>query len=393
MVDQISSSSTPDTAIIDRARVLADQLRSNAAQSHSDRRLDSADIKALSEAGLFSLCVPRRFGGLAVNSRTLVDTIAAVAYGNGAAGWVHALVNTSAFMASLLPDRAQQELFAEDPATAVCTVFDMGGTAEEVDGGWRITGRWPFASGSLHAQWALLGVPVSLDASGQALALVPMSDLTIDDTWFTAGMRGTGSNTIVADNVFVPSYRAHGFGDLVEGNYRAEHHDDALYRSAFLPVGTVVLGAPHIGMGRAALDLTMATIPNRRVKYTSYDRSADAPFVQQSVAEATSKVDAAELLLWRACADIDEAAAKGESLSRLVRARVRMDTGHAITLCRSAINELLTVNGASAFGEFNYLQQIWRDSETASRHAFAEPEIAKEIYGRELFGLDPIMPI
>jgi alkylation response protein AidB-like acyl-CoA dehydrogenase len=393
MADQSSSPSAPDVAVIDRARVLADQLRSSAARSNADRRLDNEDVKVLREAGLFSLCVPRRFGGLAVNSRTLVDTIAAVAYGNGAAGWVHSLVNTSAFMASLLPERAQRELFAEDPSTTVCTVFDLGGTAEEVDGGWRISGRWPFASGSLHAQWALLGVPASLDASGQALVLVPMSDLAIDDTWYTAGMRGTGSNTIVADNVFVPEYRGHGFGDLVEGNYRAEHHDDPLYRSAFLPVGTVILAAPHIGMARAALDLTMASIPKRRVKYTTYERSADAPFVQQSVADAMSSVDAAELLLWRACADIDEAGTNGRKLDRIVRARVRMDTGHAITLCRSAINELLTVNGASAFGEFNYLQQIWRDSETASRHAFAEPEIAKEIYGRELFGLTPIMPI
>jgi 3-hydroxy-9,10-secoandrosta-1,3,5(10)-triene-9,17-dione monooxygenase len=115
--------------------------------------------------------------------------------------------------------------------------------------------------------------------------------------------------------------------------------------------------------------------------------------VQLAVAAAASMTDAAELLLHRCTTEIDDLAAAGQQATRVQRARARMDTGHAISLCRQAIDKLLTVNGASAFGEFNHIQRIWRDSATASRHAFAEPEIGTEIYGKELLGVPNVMPI
>ena len=401
MTETISGGSQPDVELISRAQALTQALRASAPDSEATRRLSDQDIAALSEAHLFELCVPKRLGGLQVNVRTLVDVIAAVAYGNGAAGWVVSLVNTSAWMAALFPEQAQLDIWGSDPGMRIATVFDAAGTAVAVDGGYRVSGKWGFGSGSLHAGWASLGVllPRADGASRKdsaqdvALALVPASEYTISDTWFTAGMRGTGSNTIVAEDAFVPFHRIHLFDDIVESRYRTEHTDEPLYRAPFLPVGTVILGAPQLGLARAALDLTLEVLPRRSVKYTSYTRSADAPTVQLAVAEAASMTDAAELLLHRCTTEIDDLAAVGLPATRVQRARARMDTGHAISLCRSAIDKLLTVNGASAFGEFNPIQRIWRDSATASRHAFAEPEIGTEIYGKELLGVANVMPI
>jgi 3-hydroxy-9,10-secoandrosta-1,3,5(10)-triene-9,17-dione monooxygenase len=392
MTETISGASQPDVELIDRARALTPLLRASAPESEASRRLSDGDIKALSDARLFELCVPKRLGGLQINVRTLVDVIAAVAYGNGAAGWVVSLVNTSAWMAALFPDQAQHDIWGSDPGERIATVFDPIGTVTRADGGYRISGKWGFGSGSLHAGWASLGVLLPGE-DGAALMLVPASEYTINDTWFTAGMRGTGSNTIVAQDAFVPFHRVHGFDDLVEGRYRTEHTEEALYRAAFLPLGTVILGAPQVGLARAALDLTLEILPKRSVKYATYTRSIDAPTVQLAVAEAASMIDAAELLLHRCATEIDELAAAGQPATRLQRARARMDTGHAISLSRSAIDKLLTVNGASAFGEFNPIQRMWRDSATASRHAFAEPEIGTEIYGRELLGVPNVMPI
>ena len=395
MTETISVASQPDAELIGRARALSPALRARAADSEATRRLSDQDIAQLSEARLFELCVPKRLGGLQVNVRTLVDVIAAVAYGNGAAGWVVSLVNTSAWMAALFPEQAQQDIWGSDPGTRIATVFDAAGTAVPVDGGYRVSGQWGFGSGSLHTGWASLGVLLPRADSGQdvALALVPAPEYTIKDTWFTAGMRGTGSNTIVAEDAFVPFHRIHLFDDIVESRYRTEHTDEPLYRAPFLPVGTVILGAPQLGLARAALDLTLQVLPRRSVKYTCYTRSADAPTVQLAVAEAASMTDAAELLLHRCTTEIDDLAAAGQTATRVQRARARMDTGHAISLCRQAIDKLLTVNGASAFGEFNHIQRIWRDSATASRHAFAEPEIGTEIYGKELLGVANVMPI
>jgi 3-hydroxy-9,10-secoandrosta-1,3,5(10)-triene-9,17-dione monooxygenase len=396
MMETISGASQPDVELIDRARALASRLRASAPESEANRRLSDSDIEALSDARLFELCVPKRLGGLQANVRTLVDVISAVAYGNGAAGWVVSLINTSAWMAALFPEQAQRDIWGSDPGERIATIFDAVGTATRVDDGYRISGKWGFGSGSLHAGWATLGVLIPREDgsdSDAALALVPASEYTIKDTWFTAGMRGTGSNTIVAEDVFVPFHRIHPFNDILEGRYRTEHTDEALYRAPFLPVGTVILGAPQVGLARAALDLTLEVLPKRSVKYTTYTRSVDAPTIQLAVAEAASMIDAAELLLHRCTTEIDELAAADRPATRLQRARARMDTGHAISLSRSAIDKLLTANGASAFGEFNPIQRMWRDSATASRHAFAEPEIGTEIYGRELLGVPNIMPI
>lgn len=396
MTETISPASQPDVELIERALALTPQLRANAARSEAERRLGDDDIAALSQARLFELCVPKRLGGLQTNVRTLVDVIAAVAYGNGSAGWVTSLINTSAWMASLFAEQAQREIWRNDSGQRIATVFDAAGRAVPVDGGYEVSGRWGFGSGSLHADWASLGMllePTDGGAPSVALGLVPATDFTIDDTWFTAGMRGTGSNTIVVEKAFVPEHRLHLFDDIVEGRYRSEFKDEPLYRAPFLPVGTVVLGAPQIGMARAALDLTLDVLPRRSVKYTTYSRSIDAPTVQLAVAEAASMIDAAELILHRATTEIDNLAEAGATATRVQRARARMDTGHAISLSRAAIDKLLTVNGASAFGEFNHIQRIWRDSATASRHAFAEPEIGAEIYGRELLGVENVMPI
>jgi 3-hydroxy-9,10-secoandrosta-1,3,5(10)-triene-9,17-dione monooxygenase len=401
MTETTAGASQPDTELINRALDLTPVLRASAPESEVSRRLSDGDIAVLSDAQLFELCVPKRLGGLQVNVRTLVDVIAAVAYGNGAAGWVVSLINTSAWMAALFPEQAQQDVWGSEPGERIATVFDAAGTAVPVDGGYRVSGRWGFGSGSLHAGWASLGMLIpkadapNADNTGfdVALALVPASMYTIDDTWFTAGMRGTGSNTIVAQDAFVPFHRIHLFDDLVESRYRTEHTNEPLYRAPFLPVGTVILGAPQLGLARAALDLTLEVLPRRSVKYSTYTRSADAPIVQLAVAEAASMIDAAELLLHRCTTEIDELAAAGQPATRLQRARARMDTGHAIRLCRSAIDKLLTVNGASAFAEFNPIQRMWRDSATASRHAFAEPEIGTEIYGKELLGVPNVMPI
>ncbi|OYN93344.1 oxidoreductase [Enemella evansiae] len=394
--DTISANSMPDQALIERAKALQPQLRANSKEGEAARRLPEVDAKALLEAGLLSIWVPKRLGGLETNVRTGVDVLAEVAYGNGAAGWVTGLINTSNWMAALQSDQAQQDIWGVDPKSVVSTVFDANATAEAVDGGYKFSGKWGFASGSAHSQWVNLGVfiPKPDGTESHALVLVPASELTLQDTWYTTGMRATASNTWVAEDVFVPEHRVIEFGDLMERHYNTPNAaDEPLYRAHFMPLATIIMAAPHLGMARAALDLTLETVPKRRVKYTVYEKSADAPFVQTLVAEAASMIDAATMLVHRMARTLDDAAAEDRDQTGVERARARMDCGHAVTLCREAIDKLMSVNGASAFAEFNYMQQIWRDSHTASRHAFAEPVLGMEIYGRELLGRDRVMPI
>ncbi|MCX4919028.1 acyl-CoA dehydrogenase family protein [Streptomyces sp. NBC_00687] len=375
-----------------RATGLIPLLQRNAARTETDRRVTEENIRALTDAGLFSLTVPRRLGGQQTNLRTFLETTSELARGCGSTAWVATLINVCNWLVGLYPERTQQEVWGDDPHARVCGVLAPSATSREAEGGHVVTGRWGFASGSLHSQWAAVGIPLT-DSSGrltdQGMALIPMSDLTVEDTWYVAGMRGTGSNTLVADEVFVPAHRIMSVSKAVTGAYGTERHDEALYRSAFVPVLSLVLAGPQVGLARAGMDLVSASLAKGKgISYTFYERACEAPSTQIQIAEAAQLIDTARLHLLRAADDIDTWAAKDEYMPLPVRARVRMDTGYVARRSREALDLLLSVQGAGSFAEASPLQRIWRDQETGSRHAIVNPAISGELYGRALLGIE-----
>ncbi|MFJ4898181.1 acyl-CoA dehydrogenase family protein [Streptomyces sp. NPDC088727] len=383
---------TSTTPLKERATQLVPLLRDNAARTEADRRVAEENIEALTEAGLFRLTVPGRFGGHESDFRTFLEVSSELARGCGSTAWVATLVNVCNWMVGLYPERAQQEVWGENPDARVCGVLAPSASSRAVDGGLVVTGRWGFASGSLHAQWATLGIPV-VDASGQqtdqGAALIPLRELTIEDTWYVAGMRGTGSNTLVADEVFVPEHRILSVTQGVQGAYPTELKDEVLYRSALVPVLALVLAGPQVGLAQAGMDLVKASLAKGKgISYTFYERASEAPSTQIQLAEAAQLIDTARLHLMRAADDIDSWAARDEYMPFETRARVRMDTGYVARRSREALDLLLSIQGAGSFAEANPLQRIWRDQETGSRHAVINPAIAGELYGRALLGIE-----
>jgi alkylation response protein AidB-like acyl-CoA dehydrogenase len=217
--------------------------------------------------------------------------------------------------------------------------------------------------------------------------MVPVSDWSVEDTWFVAGMRGTGSNTIVADDVFIPDHRTLSLGAAVGGNYLTPFTDEVLYRSSFVPFLAIVLAGPITGLAKAALDLVIEKSSKRGLTYTQFTKQADSTAFQMAVAKAAMLCDTARLHMLRAAGDIDAAAARNEFLPFIDRARVRADAGYSTTCAREAIDILLTAHGTGSFAEINPLQRIWRDASTAGRHAVLSPLLSDEIYGKALVGL------
>lgn len=382
--------------LVGRSREIVPVLARNAARTEADRRVAEENITLIDQADLFSIMRPRRLGGLETDMRTKLEVSRELARGCGSTSWATTLMNVCAFFAGLFPDQAQRDVWEPGdggsgaPGNRIAGVLAPTGEATRIDGGYRLSGSWGWASGCLHAHWAVVGFPVP-DERGeivdQGLALVPMSDLSIEDTWYVAGMRGTGSNTLVARDIVVPEHRVISVPAAIGGRYGTEHTDEALYRSAFIPVAAIVLAGPQLGLAQAALDLVIEKAPKRSISYTFYEVQTEAPTVQLAVAEAASLVDAAHLFAYRAAADIDQAAVDGVYPDYAARARVRMDTGAAIENAREAIRVLVSAHGASSFAETSPLQRIWRDSEVASRHAVISPAISSEVYGRALLGL------
>jgi alkylation response protein AidB-like acyl-CoA dehydrogenase len=374
-------------------------LSANVDETEGTRRIAQANIDALTKAGVFKVTVPRRFGGYEMTIREKLEVSAAVAEACGSTGWVVALTNVCNWMASVLPDQAQQDIFGANPDARVAGVLNPSADVQRVDGGYEVSGQWPWASGSWHADWALVGIVVPDEAGqpvDQALAFIPMSELSIKDTWFVAGMKGTGSNTIIADKVFVPEHRLHSVPQALQNEYATEHTDEALYRSSFIPVLTLILAGPQLGLGRAALRFVVDKAPKRGIAYTKFERQIDSTAFQLQIATAATLIDTAHLHAFRAAADIDTAAAAGEKLSYVSRARVRADTAYAIIKIREAIDALLSAHGASSFAEVSPLQRIWRDANTAGRHAVVDPLVNQEVYGKALLGIpyeDNITPL
>ncbi len=365
-------------------------LERNVGRSEVDRRLAQESVDALTEAGMFKVTIPRRFGGYEMTARAKIEVSAAVAESCGSSAWVVAIVNGCNWMASLLPDQAQQDIFGANPEAKVAGVLNPSSDVRKVDGGFIVSGKWPWASGSWHADWALVGMVVVDDAGqpiDQALAFIAMSELLIQETWFVAGMKGTGSNTIVAENVFVPDHRLFSVPRAMDNEYPTEHTDEALYRSSFIPMLTVLLSGPLLGLGRAALRYVIEKAPKRGITYTKFERQVDSTAFQLQIAHAATLIDTAHLHAFRAADDIDRAATAGAKLAYLGRTRVRADTAYAITQVTQAIDSLLSAHGASSFADVSPLQRIWRDSNTAARHAVADPLVNREVYGKALLGI------
>jgi alkylation response protein AidB-like acyl-CoA dehydrogenase len=377
--------------LVDRARDLRSVIEANAAKGDAERRIPDESIDAIAEAGLFRIMTPKRYGGYETDIRTHLATSAEIGCADGATGWVTGLTNVCAWLVGLLPERAQDEVWGASPDARTAGVTAPTATTVRVDGGLRVNGAWAWASGSLHAEWGMGGVPVVNEAGevvDQALAFFPMSDVDIQDTWYMTGMRGTGSNTIVADDVFVPDHRLFSLPRSLGGEYGTEHTEEALYRSAIVPVLAIILVGPMLGMATRALELVTQQAGTKGIAYTGYQPQSSSVSFQHQLAEAASKIETAHLHAYRAADVIDADAKAGRWPDRISRARARQDTGWATRHCKEAVDILMTIGGAGSFAESSPLAKIWRDMNVCSRHVIVTPDVNQEIYGRALLGVE-----
>ena len=377
--------------LVTRAAELRETLWTDAPEADRERRLTERSVAAISDAGLTRLMTARRYGGFETDVRTVLDVVTELGRGCGSSAWVTAVYNSGNFMVGQFPDETRPDVWGDNPGARVALVLaPPKASVELVDGGIVMTGTWGYASGSLHSDWIGLVVPVpTQDKPVPHLALVPMSDLTVKDTWLVTGMRGTGSNTVAAERVFVPRHRMLPWLPLVEGERFTDHPDEILYRTSVSGVLQVFLLGAMIGEAQAALSYVLEKAPGRAIASSTYASQKESVAFQIDVADAATMIDTAQLHAIRIADTVDRSARLGEQLDIPARARLRMDAAHTVRTCREAIDLLMTAHGTSAFAEFSPLQRIWRDVSMGSRHGGFGARIPQEVYGRAMLGLDP----
>ncbi|WP_018897941.1 acyl-CoA dehydrogenase family protein [Rhizobium sp. 2MFCol3.1] len=376
--------------LVKKALSVVPLLAKNAPEVDKTGIIPEENLKAIRDLGLHLLLQPKKYGGLEVDIRTSLEVQVALAQGCGSTSWVTGLGNVSSFLVALFSAQAQADVWGSDIDARMCCVTSSAGTTRtDVEGGWRISGRWRYASGSNYAKWAIVGVD-TVDASGApdiGLALVPLSEMKIEQSWDVIGMRGTASNTVVAEDVFVPSHRQLSFNAACTGTAPTPYdvNEHPLYRSPFMPVFGLCLAASSVGLGKAAMDLALEQAPTRIVPVVRI-RQSDAPSIQTMLGRAKYTVDSAEMHLLRAGDQTDNAARSGQWLSGAEFYRSAADGIAAVQYATDAIRLITKSQMSSAFAGANPMQRIWRDCEMANSHlAFAEMHL--EGYGKALLGV------
>lgn len=386
----IADLSAEELALVSAATSLIPVLSANAEAADVTGRLSDEVITALRKDGLFRLATPRAYGGHEVGACAATAIAAEVGRGCPSASWVLTVYYSASLALWLFPDQVRHRVWGEDPDATVCGSSTGAVPARAVDGGYLLSGRWGWASGAHHASWAILDITIGPEESSQerGVAIVPMSDLSIEDTWNMVGMRGTGSDTIVADDVFVPEDQVFSASKAAT----AASRDQGTSTSAGVPRPQGLMGAlaaPVLGMGMATYDHIVEKLSNGRPLTTArVARAVDAPGVQANVADAAMLIDSAILQAARTARAVDRATLGGTRMSSLAIARTRMDGGFAARQIRQAVDKLLDAGGASRFAAASPVQRIWRDLGTATRHPAFVLEIDREQYGRMLLGLD-----
>ncbi|HET8853157.1 MAG TPA: acyl-CoA dehydrogenase family protein [Ktedonobacteraceae bacterium] len=379
------------TELVRRVSEIVPTLQEHASWNEEHRRIHDESLQALERAGVFRLRVPKRYGGYEADTRTLVEVLAELGQGDGSTAWVAWVLASNTWLLGLFPDAVQDEVFTT-PDARVSGTLSPTGKLESRDGGFALTGSWHFHSGSLHSQWSLLAAMSTTEERSPApvAVLVPTGQLDVLDDWDTAGLRGTGSVSSMAREVFVPAEHVLSVIALMQGQSASRLNADVpIYRTPMIPTIAAAASAAPLGLARAALTNFFQRLPERGIAYTTYSKQAEAPITHLQVAEAVMKIDEAEFHAYRAADLVDAKAASGEEWTLEERVRVRMDAAMTARLAKEAIDILNMASGGSSIYSKVPIQRIERDIQAANLQGMIQPTTNLELYGRIRCGLSP----
>lgn len=378
---------TEDAALLAAAAELSREFYDRSDEIEKARRLPPDVSRKMGEAGFYRLGAPKYIGGLEAAPATSSRIFETLAQGDASCAWVAFIGTTSSTSLAALPKDAAAEVLS-DPNLLVTGVFAPTGTAEKVDGGFNVTGRWQWGSGSQNAEWILGGCMLKengepmLDSRGNPrshMMMMRKDEIEFIDTWHTSGLRGSGSLDYSVNSVFVPEERAAGY--LKSGV--APSPLFAFPNFTFLALG---IGAVCMGIARAAIvELVKLAATKRRI--SSKTTIAEQQVSQMKLAQAEADLRSARLFYYDSLDQAWQTALAGDKVSIEQRRDVRLAVTNAVIKSVGIVNEMYDLGGGSSIYETSRLQRYFRDINVAKSHIMVAPSTL-ETAGRLLFGLD-----
>lgn len=378
--------------VVPAARALLPAVSERAEKTEAARQLLPEAVRDLRDAGMFRLVQPRRFGGFELDPAAMVRAAAELGRGCGSTAWCLGVLSVHNWMLGLYEARAQEDVWGEDPETLLAASFAPTGQVERSGDGFRLSGRWSFASGCDASRWMMLGavVPSSDPVPDLRMFLVPQGDYRIDDNWHVSGLAGTGSKDIVVEGADIPEHRSLSLVQAMAGRSpgRELYADSPLFR---VPFGTMLLFAlvgPALGLARGARDAFIERARTRQITYSTEKQSEQTP-VHVLLGEASYQTDAVELLWERDLAEVARQTREGREFGLEQRARYKRDVGLGLRACQEVIARLSAASGAHGIFLSSPMQRAFRDVHAMTTHAALDPQQAARTMGRVELGMEP----
>ncbi len=385
----LQNMSFSDQDLVTFAKDWSARLPERSLEIESGRRLPPDISRAFAAGGLFHALVPAELGGSEVHPSTLVEMIKQVSIGDGSAGWNVMIGATTGLLSASLSDEYAKKIYGSGPDVLSVGVTAPMGTAQSVEGGYKVTGRWPFGSGSQNAQW-ISGGSFIFDGDTQRLGkggvpelqlmMFERDQVDIEDTWYVSGLRGTGSHHFSVTEQFVPDGRSVVLG----GRTRIKR---PLYQFPMLGLLALGVSSVSLGIGHKALE-AFKQLAGTKTATGGVKSLAERAQVQSIVGESTADLESAEAYIHSVIGDAYEMASQGRRLPKEIKAGLRLAAVNATHRSVAAVDRLYQAGGGSSIYENSVLQRCFRDIHVTTQHIMVAAPIY-EVVGRVQMGLDP----
>jgi resorcinol 4-hydroxylase (FADH2) len=388
---------TPED-LIQRAVDLRPMIAAKAAQNEENRRIPQDIVDEIRAKDFFRMFQPKKFGGLEYDAETAVRCVIEWASADTSTGWVCALGMVHQWLIAQFPMETQEEVWGIDPGAIACGSYAPAGQTVAVEGGYRVSGEFHFASGVDIADWAIIGVFFPPEEEGgrptPGFTIVPKADYQVKDDWYVMGLTGTGSKTVVCNNVLVPAYRRVDFADLTNGNspgYQALKSN--LYRYPLLSLVAYGIATPALGALSGALETFLDAMNGRETRgavVLGGPKVKEFQAVQMRVGRAIGNLKAAKAMLFAQIADSHaKVMDRGEVLDVGDRLDNRLTQAKLVELCVDGLDELFGAVGGQGIDTSQHVQRAWRDVHAIAHHISFNWDAISSMYGQHALGLQP----
>lgn len=380
---------TDSEQLLARAREIKPIIEQWSAHGNEQRDLAQEIVRAIVDAGLFRLYQPKCWGGLEADPRTLFAIQNVFAESCASTAWVYGVLSVQSFMLGTFDQRAQEDVWGEDATTLASSSFMSEGSVQPCEGGFRISGRGSFSSGSSHARWLMFGGldPKVRDGHVPLMRwfLLPRGDYTIEDTWHTIGLRATGSNDVVIEDAFVPTYRSF---QPEPGIIPTGREDvSVLFRLPWMYIFISSVANLSIGISRAALK-AFISIERSRVSRMTGKAGKEDPAVQRVIAQTDSTIHLTISMFDRHIERLSNAVSGGETMSMTEGLLLRSQLTGALRNLATLVDEMQLLLGGRGIYTTSPLTRIWLDMCAARAHPGNDPSAMEASAGKYLLRED-----